>query len=292
MEKMTESNKKLVVNLTAPDHDYEEGVSRNRAVAKVISKPSGPGLLDLPPEIRLMIFRHLLIRPRSLPDWDYSLPSGKRFLNLAILRTSKLIHKEAFDVFYKENWFDRWFWHPPFPITRSPRAVDSVQNIETFIWFDSWHFRITSPHADMRVFVKLMQLFGNHSIIRRNLLLVLYVGWLAGPRPLKWLVGALGRFTNFKKIELYLRDFEGFDNNFSECCEQLQTALEPVLGKAEEFAVKDGAPRAINLRFHPVDHQNQSRKPDDGDCDHLDGIRLGWNETLTHASDSGRPTQE
>ena len=308
---MTESNNQPLVNSKTLDREAgaDEAMSRNGAIAEVVSTRTG--LLDLPPEIRLIIFRHLLVRPNSLPDIssndgyvseDDSV-SGERFIiedrviiddevypDLSILRTSKLIHREAFDVFYKENQFNCSYWMPPFPIFQFPRIVNTMQNIVTGL-----SLRTTfSSSRDVAAFIKLMQLFGNHSVIRGNLVLELFID--PCPYSLKWLIGALGRFTNFRMIELHLLFFGPRDlkNDFPEWCEHFKTALEPVLGYAEEFEAPQWTRYATGLRFHPVDHHNQSREPDDGDCDFLDGIRLGWNETPTDTDDSGtgRPTQE
>ena len=286
-----------MVNSKTLDHEpgADEVMLRNGAVAEVVSTRTG--LLDLPPEIRLMIFGHLLVHPTSLPDISIA-PSDEPFTDseeefypdLSILRTSKLIHREAFDVYYKENRFDCRYWKPPFPIFQFPRIVHTMQNIVTDLALGT----AFSESGDVAAFIKLMQFFGNHSVIRGNLVLDLYID--PCPYSLKWLVGALGRFTNFRMINLHLYFFGpgARENDFPEWCEHLKTALEPVLGYAEELEALHWSRSATGLRFHPVDHHNQSREPDDGDCDYLDGIRLGWNESPADTDDSGtgRPTQE
>ncbi|MCJ1262086.1 hypothetical protein MMC22_001956 [Lobaria immixta] len=190
---------------------------------------------------------------------------------------SKLIYDEAFDVLYKENRVDFWFWYPPSPITRVPRVVDTIQNIETEIFLDTAFSDSKEPRTDVARFEKLMPFFGNHSIIRRNLGLLLHVGQ-TDPHSLKWLVGALGRFTNFRTITLQLSSYDYWapHNDFSEWCERLKIALEPVLGYAEQFDVQEWTSSSIGLRFHPVDNRNQSREPDDGDCDYLNWDPSGF----------------
>ena len=69
------------------------------------------GAVDLPPEIRLMIYRHLLVRSDPLPQlgpfWsDEPRPAWN------ILRTCRLIYREASDVLYTENTFHGFFWYP------------------------------------------------------------------------------------------------------------------------------------------------------------------------------------
>ena len=256
---MTEPNDRSFVNSTTPEKesDADEAMSSKGAVAKVISTRTG--LLDLPPEIRLMIFRHLLVRqiplPGVLPHTEASFP------DLSILRTSKLIHQEAFDVFYKENRFHSWFWKPPFPVSRFPRIVNTIQNIETDMTLGATFSDSKKPRGGVAAFVRLMQCLENHSIIRRKLVLTLYID--PSPHSLKWLVGALGRFTNFRTINLHLLAvwFRVPHKEFFEWCEHLKTALKPVLGYAEEFEISGWNPSAIGLRFHPVDYQNQSREP-------------------------------
>ena len=313
---MTESNNQPLVNSKTLDREpgADEAMSRNGAVAEVVSTRTG--LLDLPPEIRLIIFRHLLVRPHSLPNvWpddeansdddsdsvsdhdslsdhdsdsvsDHdSLSDHEFYPDLSILRTSKLIHREAFDVYYKENRFKATIESILF-IFQFPRIVNIMQNIETDLIL-----RAPYSNSNIAAFIKLMQFFGNHSVIRGNLVLELYID--PSPYYLKWLVGALGRFTNFRMISLHLYFFgpEAHENDFLEWCEHLKTALEPVLGYAEEFEASYWSSTKTGLRFHPVDHHNQSREPDDGDCEYLDGIRLAWKETPTDADDcgTGRP---
>ncbi|MCJ1264518.1 hypothetical protein MMC22_004390 [Lobaria immixta] len=240
---MTESNDRPFVNSTTPDNEPNVGgaMSRNGDVANVISTRTG--LLDLPPEIRLMIFRHLLVHPTTLPDLssndqpfsdDFLLPD-EFYPDHSILRTSKLIHREAFDVYYRENRFNCHFWKPSFPIFQVPRIVNTIQNIET-------RMPLSAPCSnsnDIAAFLKLRQFFGNYSvfdsIIRGNLVLELYID--PTPYYLEWLVRALGRFTSFTMINLHLNFLgpEAPENDFLEWCEHLKTALEPVLGYAEEL---------------------------------------------------------
>ena len=262
-------NKKRTVNLTTSDQkpDADESISRNGAVAKVISKPSGPGLLDLPPEIRLMIFRHLLVRTQTL-DMKYSDTS----VNLDILKTSKLIHREAFDVFYKENSFDTWLWERPIPITRSPRVIDTIQSIVTSIDLRAYRSGLKFFRDDMHTLTDVKRDLGN-SITRRSLVVYVYIN---NRRELNGLVRALGRFTSFRVVELRLHRIPYYpDDEFPQFCEHLKTALEPMLGYAEEFKILNRILLATGLRFHPVDHQNRSRDPDDGDCDYLDTTSTG-----------------
>ncbi|MCJ1271165.1 hypothetical protein MMC22_011064 [Lobaria immixta] len=281
---MSESNNQSFVNSTVPDHepDVDEAISRNGAVSKVISTSSGPGLLDLPPEIRMMIFRHLLVHSSPLSRWKLSAESlaigrdgikrgwmddlGRTYdlihPNLGLMRTCKLIHNEAFDVLFKENQFDLAQSNPPCPLTPFPRVVNTIQNIETkfFVRFNRPRKTSEAEKTDMRIFVQAMHLFGNPSIIRRNFIVRMTI---ESPSVLKWFVGALGRFTNFVTIDLHLDSWSP-QNDFLKWCEYLKTALEPVLGYADEY--KTERPRGAwhrsvkCFRFHPAGVPFDSRQ--------------------------------
>ena len=179
-----------------------------------------------------------------------------------------MIHKEAFDVFYKENTFNTWLWDQPYKtsykITRSSQVVNTIQSIETHANlrtfsedsdFENSYYEFSN--SDLRELVNAMHHLGNSSMTRRGLVVKLEIDT---PRLLKKFVRALGKFTNFRVVELHL--LEGSDlasNSLSEWCEYLKTALEPVFGYAEEWENDRDRWRlgARGLRFHPVDHQNR-----------------------------------
>ena len=232
-----------------------------------------------------MIFRHLLVYPDALKQTCYD-----SFPKLDILKASRLIYKEASDVFYKENSFHTSLWDPSYKIRRAPRVADTIQSIETYICLSGYLRHHWELDSDLPEFINVMHHLGNSSITRRSLVVDLDIG---APRLLKGFVSAFGRFTNFRVVELHIREPPYSEsNNRRECCDRLQTALEPMFGYAEECESNRNRwlPGAKGLRFHPVDHQNHSRTLDDGDCEYLDGIRLSWNETLT--DDSRGLTQE
>ena len=156
---MSESKGQPVASSTTLVHksDIDKAMPRNRAFAKVISTRTGPRLLDLPPEIRLMIFRHLLVLPIHLSHWMWS---GNPFPNLGLMRTCKSIHKEAFDVLYKENLFDRWFWSRPCTLTRFPRVVDTIQDIHDTGHWDQNVF----AWETFGIYYRLAQVCGTHAL--------------------------------------------------------------------------------------------------------------------------------
>ena len=70
--------------------------------------------LDLPPELRMLIYGELVVVGRVFfsPDW-YEIEEGRRFdeykqstrPNLAILRVSRAVHDEAEDIYLSKNIF-------------------------------------------------------------------------------------------------------------------------------------------------------------------------------------------
>ena len=70
-----------------------------------------PEFLSLPPEIRLQIYRYLLLsRPwitPELPARQYPYPYSPTRIYPNVLRTCRMIHEEAFNVLFGENVF--WF---------------------------------------------------------------------------------------------------------------------------------------------------------------------------------------
>ena len=265
---MTEPNSS-VASLGASDNESDKPPSENQAVVNVTPPHRGPGLLDLPTEVRLIIFRHLLVLPSNKV---FYLPNQNHKDDLAILETSKLFYREASDVLYKENTFHIC------PTALSPQMMDKVQNIETsisLVHIDELRRPITKCEVDR--FLDLIRLVGNQSIIRGSLSVQFLIKTLF-LRLLKWFIRALGRFTNFRTVEFWFtNEFESLYHRLN-MREYLRTALKPVLGPAEDFEKMDRFGRAVKgLTFHPVNHHLLVR-PDGGDwADSLDGIRLEWN---------------
>lgn len=275
---MTDPNYQPVTNLIAPDHELEveKAISRERVVSDIVPT-HGPGLLDLPTEIRLMIFRHLLFHPPGIENASFAITFRPA---VDLLRVNRQIHREAFDILYRENRFYNYV-HLPFayfaPI-RSPRVVHAIQNIG---------IGEGVSEAIIPGFLKLGRIYGKTSTIRGSLVIHLW-SFYEFLHPLTWFVQAMGEFTNFKKIELELLDGYGRVSGLylSQLRNYLQTNLEHVFGHAERFeeACNEFGLRKC-LRFYPVDHQNRERNQDREQqtadlADSLDGIRLEWNEPL------------
>ena len=265
-------NEHTTVNLAASENNEpEKATPENQAFAKVISTSRSLGLLDLPPELRLMIYRHLLIAHIGLwlNNWS-EIPRPP----VDILRTSKLIYREAVDVFLAENRFMDCC-HPrlfPTALGPFPRVIDTIRNLQVDV--NVWDGRSTHERAK---YSNLIHHFGKSSIIGGTLVIEFSLrGVDIG--PLKFFIRALRRFTNFRTVKLDFDDDHG--NDLFHLLAWVKATLESALGYAEDLDVEDDkwATRA-GLRFHPMNHRNLRRGRKDGDwADFLDGIRLEWNE--------------
>lgn len=89
---------------------------------------SSLGLLDLPAEIRLMIFRSLLVNPQ---DMDVLQRGSIPRACLNVLRTNRLVHGEEFDVFWRENRFIKFPGNMCFGLKKFPRIRDTIQHVQT-----------------------------------------------------------------------------------------------------------------------------------------------------------------
>lgn len=261
---MTESNTQLVAILTASRTQpaVDEITSEEENFANTVSTGSPTELLDLPTEIRLMIFRHLLVysQPRQDGLWARSTP-GAHFLS--ILRTNRLIYREAFDVMYRETQFTSCLSRLLLP---PPQFLETIQHIHQnlFTWC-----RVGAKDTLLRI----MQCFGaSCDGVQRGSLTLDFRFFRSTVRPLKWFIRALGRFTNFRTIELHFYHSDVRDRNLH-VIEYFEHALEPILGHSK-YSSREGR----GLLFDPIDHRNRLRAQNHGDwADSLDGIRLGWN---------------
>lgn len=283
---MTERSNQPVANLAASENEVDdEAPSENRAIANVISTRNPSELLDLPAELRLMIFRHLLVYP-------YVLAFGRRPLgpqpSLDILRTNRLIHREAFDVLYRENRFYDYWSSPDYSLAEFPRIIDTLQNIHIDVL-------LCFQHLPFLTFSKCLEVFGNPRITRGTLtvdfqFVIADRHYWVNP-PNSW-VRVLGRFVNFRTIELQCSHVGAGTKDMDPTrkqtyhvlvLENFKHALEPVLGFGED-CIREGT---HVLRFHPIDHRNRLRQPDHGNrAGSLDGTRQEWIDDVTNADNS------
>ena len=211
-----------------------------------------------------MIFRHVLVCP-----WGIFLTGWSRMPrpSVAILRTSRLIYREAFEVLYRENQFNNLWgnWHHL--TTPLSQVMATIQNIRINISVNS-----NQRGISIGKFLEHLTHFGDPSITRGTLTVFFHFG---GPkiRPLQWFIKALGRFTNFRTVEVRFASFLSL-HRLLEMSVYISHALQPVLGPADS--------NVEHLRFHPIAHRNRFIELDDDDwADSLDGVRLGWDEDMT-----------
>lgn len=231
---MTEQSQPLIANLAATGDDHET-TSKGKALSSVISTRSPTGLLDLPPELRLMIYRLLLVRPHDLnPEIWASGPQP----SVGLLRTNRLLHREAFHVLYGENKFENYLQSPHDSLARFPRLINTIRNLRVSI-------PLYLGNPGIEKFSKYMHHFGNSSIIRGTLSVDIDFG-STNPPFSDSLIQALGRCNRFKNIELQI-DQDGTLNHTLDTLEDLKNALESVLGDADNFNREERM-----LRFHPI----------------------------------------
>ncbi|MCJ1271196.1 hypothetical protein MMC22_011096 [Lobaria immixta] len=248
-------------NLSVPN----EVASEDPTATNVLSTRSELGLLSLPAELRVLIFRHLLLEHRPLST--YWAGSGYQPFP-AIFETCALIRREAFHVMYEENVFFISFTHPRSSILNNRQISDTIQNVHVEAY-------LTHPFPQPRRlnFIHAIREFGSPAIIRGTLHVIYHVGCHHNPvHLLAWFAAGLGRFTNFRTIRIEFVDrsppVEGICTVLAEIHEETFT---PILGPAQFFA--DGR----GVEFHPVDYLNSLPPVVDVDwMENLDGIRQTW----------------
>lgn len=253
---------------------YVSSEAENSSTTDLAPSSSGPGLLSLPPELRVLVFRHLLLIDRPLSTyWPHTL----RAPFLAILDTSPLIRQEAFQIFYGENTFAISWLHPRYSILNNRRVADTIQNVQ----FDV-HLNDPSPWWRQLNFVNVIRQFGSPAIARGTLTLIFSVesyenDWLT------WFTRALPRFTNFHTLRIKFLDASPHGHLQGVCfllAEAHQITFTHVFGPVVLFANNCG------LEFHPRAFRD-SRPPPEVHVDwmdFLDGIRLGWNQDPSEES--------
>ena len=241
-----------------------EVASEDPNTMNVMSTRSELGLLSIPAELRVLVFRHLLLEHRPLST--YWLGSGYQPFP-AIFETCALIRREAFQVMYEENVFFIGFAHPRISILNNRQVRDTIQNVRV----DAY---LTNPFPQPRRlnFIHVIREFGSPAIIRGTFHIIYHVGHNNPVHLLAWFATGLGRFTNFRTIRIEFVDssppIEGLCTLLAELHEETFT---PILGPAEFFADARG------VQFHPLDYLNSLPPVVDVDwMENLDGIRLTW----------------
>ncbi|MCJ1429217.1 hypothetical protein MMC29_007130 [Sticta canariensis] len=222
------------------------------------------GFLSLPPEIRLDIYRLLLISQFAVSTYWF----GTYHPFPALLHTSRVIRREAFRVFYGENTFVIGFRHPMISLLNHRQIRDTIQ----FVNFAVVGSKVTSPNQTRRKFIHVIEAFGSPAIVRHTLVLGIQVDLVFINHLLEWLGRGLARFTNFRAVKLlFVLDDPEAELSYTSC--RMQEILRPRLGPASAFGPPD------ELLFHP--RQYLSSLPPKIDVDwmyYLDGIRLTWDQ--------------
>ena len=237
--------------------------TEDRSVTNEPSMSSERGLLSLPPELRVIIYRHLLVERRPLSTY-WRAACYEPFP--AILETCTLIRREAFQVLYGENVFFIGLKHPQISILSNRQIADTIQHVRYAV--DLYGPSIPLPKR--LIFLHLIHEFGSQAIIRDSLQVVFHIVGLDLPTPMRLYAAGLGRFTNFRIVRFEFVEHRG--NTRGACAllaEMFELLLTPKFGPAESFA------NGCVLEFHPQ-HFLSSRSPDVDWMEHLDGIRQDW----------------
>lgn len=287
---MTEPNHCSINNEPAPVSTGPEdraplNLSVGNAVTENQSSPSIAStrnwIVYLPPEVRLIIYRYVLQLPYELP-YDSSLlwrdPTMQGLTG--ILYTSRLIQEESLDVFLRENTFYFLALFTRFTATPSARIRDTIQNITVDI-------RLSLSYRGPReLFIGIIHTFGDPGIIRGrfNVRFFLFLHGHSLPRThLYFFLHGLGRFTNFRiiEIDLFYRRTPPLDAAMYR--HSVENALQPALGLAARHA--DATEH--DLIFFPQQFLNSRPSRENHDwIDCLDGIRLDWNGDGTNGDDT------
>lgn len=229
-------------------------------------------LLYLPPEVRLIVYRHVLQERSEIPC--HRLPillrdSGVQALP-GLFFTSRLIRRESIETFYRINRFYLYTW---FPLTIFPsrRMSDMLQNLHVKISLSI----LSQPHHDQ--FVNVIHTFGDPGVIRGTLFvqIILFPRLRGLRRPsLQFYLRGLGRFTNFQVVEVEISYRQKPDLDTSMHYNRFESALRSVLGPATLGALRNGN---NGLTFFPQRFLNTQSSRENFDwVDHLGELRLDW----------------
>lgn len=213
-----------------------------------------------------MIFRHVLVRHQDI-DVPFLARRVKPEPCLSMLETNRVIHREAFGVYWRENQFINFLGR----MHHFPQIADTIQHIHVT------EVNLVFPYAEVQNFRQFRSYMANPFITRGSFTVhfTLYGVGFRCFHPLRWFIRALGWFTNFRIINLHVwyRYISVHDFTF-EVLECLKLALEPVFGSALDLSSQgDGS-----LRFYPLNHRNRIRELGDS----VDRIRM---EDVTNSVD-------
>lgn len=229
-------------------------------------------ILYLPAETREIVFQYLLQLPQPVPYHLRSLWSRRDVqAHTGILRTSRLIHREGINIFYRVNTFSVPIL-PTFTMVPSRRIGDTMQNLSVNISL------LSRLQGTREQFIALIHTFGDPAILRGTFSICIFLPprYRLQPCPLQLFLRGLGRFTNFRVVTVNVAHARvpvlltsrcfGIESHY----QRIENFLRPVLGPPEPRAIRQA------LTFLPQSFLNAQRSREDW-MDYLDGIRLDWN---------------
>lgn len=254
-------------------------------------------ILYLPPEIRLIIYRYVLLLPYAVPygvpydfRWIFTdlrnvnylpfvsffhawLHPGVRAVT-GILLTSRLIQEECLPVFYRENTFVFPSWFSRFSLLPPRHIGDMIQNFTVDISLPPKY-----RDSDRERSLDIIRTVSDLAIIRGRFSVHFSLPLRRGRgAPLRFYLRCLGRFTHFKVVEVDFAESRPAQTTMH--CECVQNALQSVLGPAKPYAT--GYLRG--LRFHPQRFLNAQPSQESVDwIDRLDGLRLDVDGDVSNA---------
>lgn len=258
MVNMAELKDQIMDDVTAPhDQGAGEAESENQTNFSIASEPNRLGFFSLPPELRLIVYREMLLETKICDMWWHFSPKPP------LLETCRLIYYEAFEVLYGQNTFRYYFdplVHPP-PVPFRLRIVDTIERLV----FDSVLdlTRLADGVGEEKL-KELIREFGNPARIRQYLQMNLeyyeinlpFLGmdpfpveeFVSDEEPLGRYLNGVGTFTNFKTVEVDVV-YKDRRNDNPLLIQRIAKALQPRFGTSRLC----GASGRV-LQFHPHDH--------------------------------------
>ena len=247
------------------DHDFivnEVTSSLSNARLETDSATNGvalswTGLLSLPTEIRVRVFRFLFLD---------ELPANHVWSEIAqvpfppVLNASMQLRREALQALYDENIFFVGFLHPRLSEVPYVLPSDTISSL---------HFNVRlndkSPaYCNKLIFITAILQYGSPDIIRGMLSIIFQVH--PNDEHIAWFTRSLARFTNFRTIQLEFWPFERSAN--SRCLELIREHEEILASSLGPARILTGG---YGMVFHPQRHVN-SLPP---------VIEVDWTEFLT-----------
>lgn len=233
---------------TAPD--LEDMEPPNQAVSNIAAgnQPTSArtSLLDLPPELRVMIYRYVLRLPFDItydPNF-WSCPRMQAWTS--ILFTSRLIRRESIAAFFSENTFD---FGPDFSrlsVVPSQRFSNMIQNFTALV-----NIYRPSPSRLREEFAEIIRTVEDPAIVRGifTVTFALYPQDLERPL-IDFYLGLLCRLTHFRTVRVdFLYDIEPSPYTVAMNCDLVNNALRSVLGPATFSGI--ASQLLLGLIFHP-----------------------------------------